>query len=321
MKKYTSRATFIGVIVTFIFAANIAHSQTNIGHAILDIESAVPGRPDVKEALNHVVELAVAAVRTSRVDQIPEERDRAIAIFRSIATTLRSNGFHHRVGTYPDSLTSVLSSSERVFDCDTGSFIFLSVADELKIPVYMVEVEVDKYSPSRAFGDHNFVRWVLKDEDVVDWDPNDERPRTGDKKTSLYGYAWSREQLIGYVMFVRGLDWEKRKQFDKALADYEFSMKLFPQSPKAKNNIAWLLATKGELQHLGRQKEALRLAQEVVAAHPTPNNNDTLACAYAINGDFESALRIEERVVQENPSERSFKKNLKNIRRGISCMD
>jgi hypothetical protein len=265
------------------------------------------------------MELAVNEVKKARAGEIADERKRARATFEVIARTLRAEGYRHRVGDYPHTLTAVLSSPSKLFDCDTGSFIFLSVAEVLNLPVSMVEVEVAGFGPARAFGDHNFVRWTLGDGSTVDWDPNDERERSGDKKTKLYGYAWSRDQLIGYLLFSRGLDWEKVPEFNKALADYESSLKLFPVWPKAKNNIAWLIASRKELQGLGREKEALALAQEVVAVHPTANNRDTLACAYALNGDFASAIRIQEKVVKENEEEPSFAANLRRMRQGKNC--
>lgn len=323
MAKISYRTGFISALLAIFLAAGVPHSQsnaTNIGYIILDIEREIPGRPDVKTALGTIIKLAVEAIKQSKVDEISDEREKAIAIFRAIASTLRFNGYHHKVGTYPESLTSVLSSPAKLFDCDTGTFIFLSVADELGLPVSMVEVEVADYDPSRAFGDHNFVRWTLKDGGTVDWDANDERLRRGDRQTSLYGYAWSKDQLLGYVLFARGLAWEKLNKFDRSLVDYDESIKSFPTWHKAKNNIAWLLSSRRELQTLGRQKEALTLAQEVVSVHPTPNNRDTLACAYALNGDFESAVRIQKKVVQDSPGAASFRENLERLERGKNCI-
>jgi len=292
----------------------------NIGHIILDIESNIPGRHLVKNQLNTLLELAVEEVDKSGVRQISDEKKRAVATFEAIARAIRTNGFQHKIGIYPHSLTEVLSSTSKLFDCDTGSFIFLSVAEKLNLPVSMVEVEVPSYSPSREFGDHNFVRWTLKDGNTVDWDPNDENQRHGDAQSSLYGFAWTKEQLIGYVFFARGLDWEKQGYFKKALDDYEQSIRLFPTWPKAKNNVAWLFASRSELQHLGREKEALTLAKEVVALHPTANNKDTLACAYALNGDFENAIEVQKSVVAANPHAPSFADNLRKMQSRKNCL-
>ncbi len=291
----------------------------NIGHIILDIESSIPGRHIVKNQLNSLLELAVEEVDKSGARQISDEKKRAVATFEAIARAIRTNGFQHKTGIYPHSLTEVLSSRSKLFDCDTGSFIYLSVADRLNLPVSMVEVEVPSYSPSREFGDHNFVRWTLKDGNTVDWDPNDENQRSGDARSNLYGFAWNKEQIIGYVFFSRGIDWEKQGEFENALADYQQSMRLFPTWPKAKNNVAWLFASRSELQHLGRELEALMLAKEVVALHPTANNKDTLACAYALNGDFVNAIKIQKSVVAANPHAPSFAENLRKMQSRKNC--
>lgn len=291
----------------------------NVGYVILDIEGEIPGQPSVKQELKRLIERVVKEVKTSGGNLLSDERARAIATFEAIAGAVKSMGFHHEPGTYPTSLTSVLSSGSKLFDCDTGSFIFLSIGDELALPMSMVEVEVPEYSPERAFGDHSFVRWTLTSGGTVDWDPNAERQRSGDIQKNLYGYAWNKDQLIGYSLFARGLAWEKGKEFVRAIADYEKSINLFPKYIKQKNNVAWLLSTRRELAYLGRKKDALALALEVVSVDRTPNSRDTLACAYALNEDFNKAVEIEENVVREIPHSKSFRENLEKFRNSKNC--
>ena len=302
----------------------------NIGRVILDIEAGIPGRPNVGNQLDDLVGLAVDEIqRSSSTGQNLDEKQKAVHIFSAIARALKNANYRHQPGTYPKSLTSVLSSSDKLFDCDTGSFIFLAVADALRLPVSMVEVEVPDYSPAREFGDHNFVRWNLSDGDSVDWDPNSESLRIGDKKTEIYGYSWSRTQLKGYAFFVRGRAWEeyaqvekqdRRRYFENSLADYDQSVRLFSQYLKNKNNIAWLLSTRRELHYLDREKEALQLANEVISLNDTANSKDTLACAYALNQDFPAALQVQMQVIAQYPKVESFSTNFKNIKDGKNCI-
>jgi hypothetical protein len=43
-------------------------------------------------------------------------------------------------------------SKRHIFDCDTGSFIFLTIAENLGAPVALVEI------PLAGNNDHNYVR-------------------------------------------------------------------------------------------------------------------------------------------------------------------
>lgn len=322
--KFFLAALLFAGLQQVVLSSDVANASStvrpgNIGHSILDLESAVPGRSNVKVDLDRIIRNAVRDIERSGVDYIADERMRAAATFNVMARSIRNEGYSFSIGTYPHSFTEMLSSKSRFFDCDTGSFLFLSIADELNLPVSIVEVENPDYSPAREFGDHSFVRWTLPDGSTVDWDPNSESQRSGDEQSHLYGFAWSEEQLIGYVFFLRGLDWEKLGKFEKAVSDYEQSIERFPAWTKAKNNMAWLLASRSELQHLGRQEEALALAKEVVAANPVANNRDTLACTYALIGDFESAIKIQKTVVASNPDAPSFSDNLGKMLSGENC--
>lgn len=305
-------------LTSFDAAQDTAKSYDNIGQVVLELEGAIPGRSDARNILDELVANAIQDVENSGALDEPDEPQRARTTLRAIAASLRSNGFRHTY-SYPDTLTEALLSETKSFDCDTGSLIFLSVAEELDLPLSMVEVEAPGYSPTRAFGDHNFVRWTLTNGDRIDWDPNDEDFRSGDAETDLYGFAWTREELLGYAHYLRGIHWEKIDELDRAIADYERSIDLFPRYPKPKNNLAWIFSSRRELAGDNRSAEALALALEVVSLHPTTNNKDTLACAYALNDRFDEALRLQEEVVFEDPEEPAFQESLRKIRAGQKC--
>ncbi len=294
-------------------------ADDTIAHKVLALEAALPNRPNVEPELNYIIGEAVKAIGALQVDKIADEETRALATFQIIQDTLVHNGYYHQPGYYPSNLTDVLALPGHLFDCDTGSYIYISIAQRLDFPVAMVEIEVPGEPSGRGFGDHNFVRWTLSDGRKVDWDPNDQRRRWGDVEDGLYGYAWSENQLLGYVYFTRGIGWADITHHSEAIADYEQSIALFPEYPKARNNIAWLLSTKRELQSLGREADALAYAQEAVQLQPSPNQRDTLACAYAINGDFEKAVEVQLGVVRDEPAD-VFKRRLEMLQRDENCL-
>ncbi len=300
-------------------AANERSSNNKtIGHKILYLESEVTGvAPNISE-LDEILYKIVAKIKDSKALRLENEETKAQRVFQIISKTLKTNNYSYR-GTNPTSLTEVFTSDEKSFDCDTGSFIYLSVADLLSLPMSMVEVEVGGNPEEREYSDHNFVRWKLKNGTQVDWDVNDENLRHGDTKTKQFGFGWNDDQLLGYIYFLRGVQWKKRHSFSNAIHDYRLSIKSFPEWAKVKNNLAWLYSTVEELQSKNSKREALELALTAVEMHSSVNNRDTLACAYAINGDFVKAIEVQSKVVDDYDSI-SYRARLKKLRDNINCL-
>lgn len=301
--------------------ALVGHAADNktIGHQILELEMDLPGRRSGVAELDRIIDAAAAEISASNLKQVANEEERAIKTFEAITRVLRRNGYVHLKGHYPGALSTVLASSPPYFDCDTGSFLYLAIADHLNLPIAMVEVENPGESSLRGFGDHNFVRWQLSDGRTVDWDPNDEQRRTGDIVGARYGFAWSDNDVLGYVHFLRGISWQKLDRYPKAISDYQESIRLFPRSSSARNNLAWLLVTVKDLQHLGLAKEALLRAQESVRLHPSPSARDTLACAYALLGRFDEAIAVQRSLILEEAAQ-MFRNRLRMFERGQNCL-
>lgn len=66
---------------------------------------------------------------------------------------------------------------------------------------------------------------------------------------------------------------------------------------RAKNNVAWILATAPDSK-LRNGVEALQLAQQAVANRPEADLFDTLAAAYAEAGQFDNAVRAQQRAIK-----------------------
>jgi hypothetical protein len=271
-----------------------------LGYEILDSESEACFVPDQEyRVLDEIVHDVLAQNRydatfKSRADQ----REQAERISRNISNTMAKHGFELYVDTetLSDALLDMGQTGgveHHIYDCDTGSFIFVTVAENLKAAVAMVEIPI-----ADSEMEHNYVRWLVGDESLFEWDMNRESSRsTPQGLTGNYGKSMSREATLGYARALRAKLWKRQKLYDRAISDYLASMKSYP-GLYARNSFAWLVATQEVSNRPVLQKKALAAANEVVASYPTPNFKDTLACIYALGGDFQRAIEIETDVAQ-----------------------
>lgn len=85
---------------------------------------------------------------------------------------------------------------------------------------------------------------------------------------------------LGYL-YENGLGVEQ----NYAQAEHWYRLSLGQGYPGAMNNLAWLLASQND-----RLDEALALAMQAVALHPTPTFIDTLGYVYFQRGEFDAAI-------------------------------
>ncbi len=111
-----------------------------------------------------------------------------------------------------------------------------------------------------------------------------------------------------YLSWANGLTEEchsirNRDGAEQAIKCYDILVEKYPNHACGLNNYAWLLATHSESKYRNKElalKYSLRsvensknLSESHLASHL-----DTLAAAYAENGDFENAIKIQQEVIK-----------------------
>jgi len=90
----------------------------------------------------------------------------------------------------------------------------------------------------------------------------------------------------------RGTAYNGKGEYDKAVADYSEAIQLEPKRALSWNGLAWLYATCPQA-NLRDGKKAVEHAKQAcgLSEWKDPNMVDTLAAAYAENGDYEQAVK------------------------------
>jgi tetratricopeptide (TPR) repeat protein len=118
------------------------------------------------------------------------------------------------------------------------------------------------------------------------------RKKEYDKAINDYNDAICLDPKYVLAFHNRGLTWSRRKEYDKAINDYLEAIRVDPQYVLAYNELAWVWATcpKEECRSGVKAVEYARKACELTA-WKDPMYLDTLAAAYAENGQFDDAAQ------------------------------
>jgi Zn-dependent protease len=113
--------------------------------------------------------------------------------------------------------------------------------------------------------------------------------------------------VLATALTSRGLVESRRGNWQRALEDYEESLRRQPKLPTAHNNLAWLLAT-CPLETLRNGQAAVKLATWACNATgwSDPSFLATLAAAHAEAGDFREAVRWQERALADPAYRRMY---------------
>jgi len=97
----------------------------------------------------------------------------------------------------------------------------------------------------------------------------------------------------------RGLAWAAKKDYDKAIADYDEIIRLDPKEASAWNNKAYLLATCAD-DRLRNVDKAEELFKTVIALRPnSPCNEHTISVIAAARSRFDDAIRYQKKALED----------------------
>ena len=124
------------------------------------------------------------------------------------------------------------------------------------------------------------------------------RTYQGDYDGAIADYTMALQIKPAYAEALnnRGFAWVRKGNLNRALNDFSRAIEIKPVLLDAYNSKAWILAT--SLQAAYRNgKEAVGLAQKAVEIDAGLDSLDTLAAAYAANGQFDEAVAAQKRVI------------------------
>jgi len=210
-----------------------------------------------------------------------------------------------------------------VVDCDTASFIYLAIAEILNYPLHLVDIPM-----------HDFVRWEIEGGKSINYETMDGAVTDDAYYRKYWGIpnkfvgvggvlnSMTKEEAFAYHDAAVAVAWSWRGNYSRMTEYYLRSISRDPSRAFAANNLAWYYAAvpKPELRD---GEKALQYAEQAVNVFPDGDDLDTLACAYAQLGDFESARMVEAKAMATGyvPFGSNIASDMALFERGRSCND
>lgn len=189
---------------------------------------------------------------------------------------------------------------EKRFDCDTASFVYLSIAEEIAVPLFGVT------APG-----HFFVRWYFSEKKYCNWETTQGKILTDayyEKKFSIpkeairqntYLRSLQREELLGIAWTSIGGYFYRKKDYYKALAASAKAFNILP------NQVETIDIHASTITKFGREKEALLLYDKALALNPHHvisyyNKAVTLVSL----GEYDRAIALYDMILERFPEDK-----------------
>lgn len=196
-----------------------------------------------------------------------------------------------------------------IADCDVLALLYVAIGEELGLPIAMVDLP----APRGGSVSHNYVAWQLSEGRRVNWEAMSGTSRDSDVRDALFfdgapktlqqavasrafAVPMSRDEMMSYWHCLSGFRLLRKGAHNDALAAFRAAIKCNPASPRAYNEVAWLLATCPD-PAVRNPNEAVAIGEKLIDLWPSANYLDTVAAAYAAAGRWDEAIKVQQRAI------------------------
>lgn len=268
-----------------------------IAHEILKLESGIEGTPPNYALLDTIID----EVKDQITAYPPYSKEEAATILQQIAGVLNKKNI--QVGDailLTETCTPQNEGNKEKFiaDCDTLSFLYLGIAEALKLPLRLVSLP-----------DHTFIRWHFPDGTALNWETTTASVWRDSAYRSWYNSTHSdplppeqelrsleRAEIFAIVHYNLGNAFTQKGRYDEAIANYTKTLTINPHYANAyyQRGNAWYAK--------GDDDKAINDFTQIIAFNPRDVNAFlNRGSAWNNKGEYEKAINDFTKVLELNP--------------------